>query len=152
MTAKYHGIKLEYWEHWHNVCELLSHLKSKLNIWRGPYGSQESVLCLLQDWDVSHIAILNIQMIHLRKKKPNNNNIKCLSKAGITTSLQNNFSVHWYMSYKHMLWICTGTMNNILLQRILSVGVLMMLMESIVFKLQSKISHSYLSKLQSGDW
>ncbi|GAA6103692.1 nesprin-2 [Tachysurus ichikawai] len=50
VTAKYHGIKLEYSEHWHNVCEVLSHLKGKLNTWRGPYGSQESVLSLLQDW------------------------------------------------------------------------------------------------------
>ncbi|KAI5619790.1 hypothetical protein C0J50_20556, partial [Silurus asotus] len=53
VTAKYHGIKLEYWEHWHHVCELLSRLKRKLNAWRGPYGSEECVLSMLQDWDVS---------------------------------------------------------------------------------------------------
>ncbi|XP_046692465.1 nesprin-2a isoform X2 [Silurus meridionalis] len=51
VTAKYHGIKLEYWEHWHHVCELLSRLKRKLNAWRGPYGSEECVLYMLQDWD-----------------------------------------------------------------------------------------------------
>lgn len=67
VIAKYHGIKLEYWEHWHHVYQLLNHLKSKLNTWRGPYGSQESVLSLLQDWDVSHVAILNIQVTDLRK-------------------------------------------------------------------------------------
>ncbi|XP_017539502.1 nesprin-2 isoform X2 [Pygocentrus nattereri] len=50
VTAKYHGIKLEYQERWHHVHELLGHLKSKLKSWRGPYGSQEAVLSLMQDW------------------------------------------------------------------------------------------------------
>ncbi|XP_036438507.1 LOW QUALITY PROTEIN: nesprin-2 [Colossoma macropomum] len=50
VTAKYHGIKLEYQEQWHHVHELLGLLKSKLKSWRGPYGSQEAVLSLMQDW------------------------------------------------------------------------------------------------------
>ncbi|KAK2883496.1 hypothetical protein Q8A67_017133 [Cirrhinus molitorella] len=50
VTAKYHGIKLQYREHMHHVYDLLGRLKSKLSIWRGPYGSQESVHFLLQDW------------------------------------------------------------------------------------------------------
>ncbi|RXN16323.1 nesprin-2-like protein [Labeo rohita] len=50
VTAKYHGIKLQYREHMHHVYNLLGCLKSKLSLWRGPYGSQESVRSLLQDW------------------------------------------------------------------------------------------------------
>ncbi|KAI4900991.1 hypothetical protein NFI96_032985 [Prochilodus magdalenae] len=50
VTAKYHGIKLEYQEQWHHVQELLGHLKNKLKSWRGPYGSQEAVVSLMQDW------------------------------------------------------------------------------------------------------
>ncbi|XP_059369612.1 nesprin-2-like [Carassius carassius] len=50
VTAKYHGNKLQYREQMHHVYDLLGHLKSKLSLWRGPYGSQESVQCLLQDW------------------------------------------------------------------------------------------------------
>lgn len=52
VTAKYHSIKLQYREQMHNVFDLLGQLKSKLSLWRGPYGSQESVLSLLQDWHV----------------------------------------------------------------------------------------------------
>ncbi|XP_072538856.1 nesprin-2a isoform X2 [Salminus brasiliensis] len=50
VTAKYHGIKLEYREQWHHVQELLGCLKSKLNSWRAPYTSQEAVHSLMQDW------------------------------------------------------------------------------------------------------
>ncbi|XP_043093802.1 nesprin-2 isoform X3 [Puntigrus tetrazona] len=50
VTAKYHGIKLQYREQLHHVYDLLGHLKSKLSLWRGPYGSQDSVHSLLQDW------------------------------------------------------------------------------------------------------
>ncbi|KAK3542499.1 hypothetical protein QTP86_027712 [Hemibagrus guttatus] len=72
VTAKYHGIKLEYSEHWHHVCELLSRLKSKLNAWRGPYGSQESVLSLLQDWSDTIekqglVSILNAALHKLKE-------------------------------------------------------------------------------------
>ncbi|XP_056337477.1 nesprin-2a [Danio aesculapii] len=50
VTAKYHGIKLQYREQMHHVYDLLGRLKSKLSLWKGPYGSQESVQYLLQDW------------------------------------------------------------------------------------------------------
>uniref|UniRef100_A0A9J7Z0W8 Calponin-homology (CH) domain-containing protein n=1 Tax=Cyprinus carpio carpio TaxID=630221 RepID=A0A9J7Z0W8_CYPCA len=50
VTAKYHGIKLQYREQMHHVYDMLGRLKSKLSLWRGPYGSQESVHSLLQDW------------------------------------------------------------------------------------------------------
>ncbi|XP_051500897.1 nesprin-2-like [Myxocyprinus asiaticus] len=50
VTVKYHGIKLQYRERIHHVYDLLGHLKSKLGLWRGLYGSQESVYSLLQDW------------------------------------------------------------------------------------------------------
>ncbi|XP_016380976.1 nesprin-2-like [Sinocyclocheilus rhinocerous] len=50
VTAKYHGIKLQYREQMHHVYDLLGRLKSKLSLWRGPYGSQESVHSLQQDW------------------------------------------------------------------------------------------------------
>ncbi|XP_049338084.1 nesprin-2 isoform X3 [Astyanax mexicanus] len=50
VTAKYHGIKLEYKEQWHHVQELLGSLKSKLKSWRAPYTSQEAVLSLMEDW------------------------------------------------------------------------------------------------------
>ncbi|KAK7133211.1 hypothetical protein R3I94_015172 [Phoxinus phoxinus] len=50
VTAKYHGIKLQYKEQMHHVLDLLGQLKSKLSLWRAPYGSQESVHSLLQDW------------------------------------------------------------------------------------------------------
>ncbi|XP_077075807.1 nesprin-2a [Siphateles boraxobius] len=50
VTAKYHGIKLQYREQMHHVLDLLGQLKSKLSLWRGPYSSQESVHSLLQDW------------------------------------------------------------------------------------------------------
>ncbi|XP_052390559.1 nesprin-2 isoform X4 [Carassius gibelio] len=50
VSAKYHGLKLQYREQMHQVYDLLGRLKSKLSLWRGPYGSQESVHSLLQDW------------------------------------------------------------------------------------------------------
>ncbi|TRY94948.1 hypothetical protein DNTS_013097, partial [Danionella cerebrum] len=50
VTAKYHGIKLQYKEKMHSVYDLLGRLKSKLNLWTGPYSSQESVQSLLEDW------------------------------------------------------------------------------------------------------
>ncbi|XP_028858074.1 nesprin-2a isoform X4 [Denticeps clupeoides] len=50
VTAKYHGIKLEYKEHWHSFYSLLGQLNTKLGTWKGPYTDQESVRALLQDW------------------------------------------------------------------------------------------------------
>ncbi|XP_056445763.1 nesprin-2a [Gadus chalcogrammus] len=50
VTAKYHGIKLEYQEQRHTVLELLARIRPKLRSWRRPYVSQESVRVLLQEW------------------------------------------------------------------------------------------------------
>ncbi|XP_014000581.2 nesprin-2a isoform X3 [Salmo salar] len=50
VTAKYHGIKLEYREHWHTVLDLLARIGAKLRSWKGPYSSQDAVRLLLQDW------------------------------------------------------------------------------------------------------
>ncbi|KAL6486315.1 hypothetical protein MHYP_G00057070 [Metynnis hypsauchen] len=71
VTAKYHGIKLEYQEQWHHVHELLSHLKSKLKSWRGPYGSQEAVLSLMQDWhdSINTQGLLSMLKAALHKLK-----------------------------------------------------------------------------------
>ena len=52
VTAKYHGIKLEYQEQRHTVLELLARIRPKLRSWRRPYVSQESVRVLLQEWHV----------------------------------------------------------------------------------------------------
>ncbi|XP_071226495.1 nesprin-2a isoform X1 [Salvelinus alpinus] len=50
VTAKYHGIKLEYREHRHTVLDLLAQIGAKLRSWKGPYSSQDAVRLLLQDW------------------------------------------------------------------------------------------------------
>ncbi|KAK7884438.1 hypothetical protein WMY93_027561 [Mugilogobius chulae] len=50
VTAKYHGIKLEYREHRHSVLDLLSQIKTKLRLWKRPYVSSEGVRLLLQEW------------------------------------------------------------------------------------------------------
>lgn len=53
VTAKYQGIKLEYQESRHTVMDLLGRINDKLQTWKAPYRSQETVLVLLQDWHVS---------------------------------------------------------------------------------------------------
>ncbi|KAM6917368.1 uncharacterized protein PEZ65_013189 [Lycodopsis pacificus] len=52
VTAKYHGIKLEYWEQRHTVLELLGQIRTKLRVWKRPYFSPEAVRVLLQEWHV----------------------------------------------------------------------------------------------------
>ncbi|KAM4723418.1 nesprin-2 [Anableps anableps] len=51
VTAKYHGIKLEYREHRHTVLDLLGQIRAKLCIWKRPYISPEAVRVLLHEWD-----------------------------------------------------------------------------------------------------
>lgn len=53
VTAKYHGIKLEYQEHRHTVLDLLRQIRTKLRVWKRPYISPEAVRVLLQEWHVS---------------------------------------------------------------------------------------------------
>ncbi|KAM9339272.1 nesprin-2a [Symphorus nematophorus] len=50
VTAKYQGIKLEYQESRHTVLDLLERINAKIQTWKPPYRSQETVLVLLQDW------------------------------------------------------------------------------------------------------
>ncbi|CAJ1078355.1 LOW QUALITY PROTEIN: nesprin-2 [Xyrichtys novacula] len=50
VTAKYQGIKLEYQESRHTVLDLLGRLHDKVQAWKAPYRSQETVIQLLQDW------------------------------------------------------------------------------------------------------
>ncbi|XP_027896962.1 nesprin-2a isoform X6 [Xiphophorus couchianus] len=50
VTTKYEIIKLEYKESHHTVLDLLGVVKSKVQSWRTPYGSQQSVQVLLLDW------------------------------------------------------------------------------------------------------
>uniref|UniRef100_A0A3B5MLU5 Calponin-homology (CH) domain-containing protein n=1 Tax=Xiphophorus couchianus TaxID=32473 RepID=A0A3B5MLU5_9TELE len=60
VTTKYEIIKLEYKESHHTVLDLLGVVKSKVQSWRTPYGSQQSVQVLLLDWHVSS---------HLKKQR-----------------------------------------------------------------------------------
>lgn len=53
VSAKYHGIRLEYREHRHTALDLLGQIRIKLQIWRRPYISSEAVRVLLQEWHVS---------------------------------------------------------------------------------------------------
>nr|XP_029131758.1 nesprin-2 [Labrus bergylta] len=50
VSAKYHGIRLEYREHRHTVLDLLGQIKTKLRVWKRPYISPEAVRVLLQEW------------------------------------------------------------------------------------------------------
>lgn len=52
VSAKYHGIKLEYREHRHTVLDLLGQIRTKLRVWKRPYISPEAVRVLLQEWHV----------------------------------------------------------------------------------------------------
>ncbi|XP_056282750.1 nesprin-2-like [Pseudoliparis swirei] len=50
VTAKYHGIKLEFWEQRHSVLDLLGQMRTKLRVWKRPFVSPEAVRVLLQEW------------------------------------------------------------------------------------------------------
>lgn len=56
VSAKYHGIKLEYREHRHSVLDLLGQIRTKLRVWKRPYISPEAVRVLLQEWHVSSLC------------------------------------------------------------------------------------------------
>ncbi|XP_030628013.1 nesprin-2a [Chanos chanos] len=83
VMAKYHGIRLEYREQWHIVYDLLGCLKAKLNTWKGPYSSQESVSCLLQDWQdtVERQGLISTLKAELNKLKETAT--MCTSKAAL---------------------------------------------------------------------
>ncbi|KAG5285206.1 hypothetical protein AALO_G00000740, partial [Alosa alosa] len=50
VTAKYHGVRLDYQEQRHTALDLLGQINTKLNTWKRAYISQEAVRVLLQDW------------------------------------------------------------------------------------------------------
>ncbi|KAJ8356434.1 hypothetical protein SKAU_G00192280 [Synaphobranchus kaupii] len=50
VTAKYHGMILDYLEFRYTVLDLLAQADSKLRSWSAPYNSQESVHVRLKDW------------------------------------------------------------------------------------------------------
>ncbi|CAJ1074541.1 LOW QUALITY PROTEIN: nesprin-2 [Xyrichtys novacula] len=50
VSAKYHGIRLDYREHRHTVMDLLGQIRTKLRVWKRPYISPEAVRVLLQEW------------------------------------------------------------------------------------------------------
>ncbi|TNM95723.1 hypothetical protein fugu_016806 [Takifugu bimaculatus] len=50
VSAKYHGIKLEYRELRHTALDLLGQIRSKLQVWKRPYITPEAVRVLLQEW------------------------------------------------------------------------------------------------------
>ncbi|KAG7509989.1 nesprin-2-like [Solea senegalensis] len=50
VTAKYHGVKLEYREQRHTVLDLLGQIRTKLRVWKRPFISPEAVRVLLQEW------------------------------------------------------------------------------------------------------
>lgn len=52
VSAKYHGIKLEYDEQRHALLDLLSRIRSKVLLWKRPYLSPEAVRLLLHEWHV----------------------------------------------------------------------------------------------------
>lgn len=53
VSAKYHGIKLEYREQRHTVLGLLGQIRNKLELWRRSYISPEAVRVLQREWHVS---------------------------------------------------------------------------------------------------
>ncbi|KAM4521617.1 nesprin-2a isoform 3-T4 [Odontesthes bonariensis] len=64
VTAKYEGIKLEYQESRHTVLDLLKQISTKVQTWKAPCKSQETIRVLLQDWHetVEHQGVLLILM------------------------------------------------------------------------------------------
>ncbi|KAM4541257.1 nesprin-2-like [Fundulus diaphanus] len=70
VTAKYHGIKLEYREHRHTVLDLLGQIRAKLSIWNRPYLSPEAVRVLLQEWhEINKQELPSLLEATLRKLK-----------------------------------------------------------------------------------
>nr|XP_040016362.1 nesprin-2 isoform X2 [Gasterosteus aculeatus aculeatus] len=88
VTAKYEGIKLEYQETRHTVLHLLGRLNAKVVTWKSPYGSQETVLLLLQDWHetVERHGMLLILMDALKSLKEKANTYT--SKAALGEDAQ----------------------------------------------------------------
>ncbi|XP_061890524.1 nesprin-2a [Entelurus aequoreus] len=71
VSAKYHGIKLEYLEHRHTVLDLLGQIWTKVRLWKRPYLSPEAIRVLLQEWNdlVNNREIPSTLEAALRKLK-----------------------------------------------------------------------------------
>ncbi|XP_015245715.1 PREDICTED: LOW QUALITY PROTEIN: nesprin-2-like [Cyprinodon variegatus] len=71
VSAKYEIIKLEYEENYHTVLDLLREVRAKVQTWKAPYTSQESVQVLLLDWHetIEHQGLLLILIDALQSLK-----------------------------------------------------------------------------------
>ncbi|KAM4713181.1 nesprin-2a [Anableps anableps] len=71
VSTKYEIIKLEYEESHHMVLDLLRQVRAKVQSWRAPYRSQESVQVLLLDWHetIEHQGLLLILIDALQSLK-----------------------------------------------------------------------------------
>ncbi|KAK1889404.1 Nesprin-2 [Dissostichus eleginoides] len=89
VTAKYQGIKLEYYESRHTVLDVLSRVSAKVQIWKAAYSSQEAVLQLLQDWHetVERQGLLWILMDSLQTLKEKANNYTSKAALGEDSQL-----------------------------------------------------------------
>ncbi|KAI1897763.1 hypothetical protein AGOR_G00086620 [Albula goreensis] len=76
VTAKYHGMKLDYWECRHSLLELLAQADSRLRSWRAAYNSQDAVHLRLQDWHEAvdkHGLVLHLKAaLHKMKEVASN--------------------------------------------------------------------------------
>ncbi|XP_054474146.1 nesprin-2-like [Anoplopoma fimbria] len=89
VTAKYQGIKLEYKESRHTVLDLLGRISAKVQTWKAPYRSQETLLLLLQDWHetVERHGLLLILMDALQNLKEKANTYTSKAALGEDSQL-----------------------------------------------------------------
>ncbi|XP_037606336.1 nesprin-2-like isoform X2 [Sebastes umbrosus] len=89
VTAKYQGIKLEYQEARHTALDLLGRISAKVQTWKAPYRSQETVLLLLQDWHetVERQGLLLILMDALQNLKEKANAYTSKAELGEDSQL-----------------------------------------------------------------
>ncbi|XP_063350729.1 nesprin-2 [Pelmatolapia mariae] len=88
VSTKYRGIKLEYQESRHTILDLLSQIGAKVQAWKAPYRSQETIHVLLQDWHetIEHQDLLFTltSALHTLKEKAN----VYTSKAALSENFQ----------------------------------------------------------------
>ncbi|XP_039874015.1 nesprin-2 isoform X3 [Simochromis diagramma] len=88
VSTKYRGIKLEYQESRHTILDLLSQIGAKVQSWKTPYRSQETIHVLLQDWHetIEHQDLLFTltSALHTLEEKAN----VYTSKAALSENFQ----------------------------------------------------------------
>ncbi|CAI5684202.1 unnamed protein product, partial [Oreochromis niloticus] len=88
VSTKYRGIKLEYQESRHSILDLLSKIRAKVQSWKAPYRSQETIHVFLQDWHetIEHQDLLFTltSALHTLKEKAN----VYTSKAALSENFQ----------------------------------------------------------------